>query len=441
MALYQLSSVLVKPVSADCNLDCTYCFYRPKLDLYPETKWHCMSEEVLESFIAQYMRLAGLQASFGWQGGEPTLAGLAFFEKVVAFQQQYGFPGQLVGNGLQTNGTLLDDDWARFLRRYNFLVGVSLDGPPEFHDHYRTHRGGQPSFDRVMAGIEALKRHRVEFNILVLLNDRNVKHPREVWQFLRDHDFHYLQFIPCVERDPATGQPTPYSITAEEYGEFLCVIFDEWLREDRPPTFVRLFDDVLAQYVQGENPCCIFRERCGDYVVIEHNGDVYACDFFVEPEWRIGNLMETPLAKLVASDHLETFRQRKMRLAPACRACRWQEFCHGGCCKYRMVLTNDPAQPTYFCAAYRRFFAHSEAGFKARKRQFQTAQRLQLGNMESGKWKVENGKRKTGTRSPTPNPQPSISNLQSRVAANIGRNDPCPCGSGRKFKKCCLGKG
>ena len=391
-----LTSVLVKPAGADCNLNCSYCFYKDKGALYPDTRRHRMSEEVLDSLVRQVMALSGQQASFSWQGGEPTLMGLPFFEKVVSLQQRYG-RGQTVANSLQTNATLLNDDWARFLWQYRFLVGVSLDGPQEMHDAQRLDHTGQGSFERVMRGVNVLRQHDVAFNILVVLTRQNIGDPTSLYRFFLEQDLRHLQFIPCAERDPATHDLAPFSISADEYGAFLCRAFELWLKDGQPTAYVRFFDELLIAYVNGQHPSCIHREQCGDFVVVEHNGDVYACDFFVEPAWRLGNLLETPLLELLQSERFTAFRQRKRELAAECRRCQYLHLCYGGCPKYRLLDSGDIASPSYFCAAYRRFFAFSAATMRALS------------------WRV------------------------AQPGRRVGRNDPCPCGSGRKYKHCCGG--
>jgi uncharacterized protein len=360
-----ISSVLVKPVSADCNLACKYCFYSSKADLYPETKKHQMSDRILRELTAQYMGLTWERASFCWQGGEPTLAGLDFYRKAVKYQSLFAAPGQIVENSLQTNGLLIDEEWAKFLARHKFLVGVSLDGPKELHDHYRKDHGGSPSYERVMEGIEWLKRYNVDFNILVLLNKRNVKHPRQLYRFLVNEGFKYLQFIPCAERNPKTGGFAEYSITPEEYGRFLCEVFDEWTSGGVPQVYVRDFDELLIGYVTGETPNCTFSEDCGKYVVVEYNGDVYTCDFYVDPKWFLGNLTEQPLEEIVTSEKFHQFRKQKSKLAQRCESCPWLRICRGGCPKHWALVTSDA---NYFCSSYQTFLEHSHNEFLRLKR-------------------------------------------------------------------------
>jgi len=360
-----ISSVLVKPVSADCNLACEYCFYSPKADLYPETKRHRMSDRVLRELTAQYIGLSLDRASFCWQGGEPTLAGLNFYRKAVKYQSLFAALGQIVENSLQTNGILIDEEWAKFLAHHKFLVGVSLDGPPDLHDHYRKDHTGGPSYEKVMRGTEWLKRFNVDFNILVLLNRRNIEHPRELYRFFLKEGFRYLQFIPCVERDSKTGKIAEYSITPEQYGRFLIEVFDEWTSEGIPQIYVRDFDELLIAYVTGEALSCTFSRECGKYVVIEYNGDIYACDFYVEPQWFLGNLTEQPLEEIVATEKFLKFKKQKSKLARKCEGCPWLIHCRGGCPKHWAVPNSET---NYFCPSYQMFFEHSYSGFLKLKR-------------------------------------------------------------------------
>lgn len=409
---FETFSLLVKPASADCNLACAYCFYRPKSALYPQTSRHRMSDEVLAKMISEYMSLVGQHASFGWQGGEPLLMGLDFFKKVVYYQQMYGRAGQIVANGFQTNATLIDDDWARLFKRYNFLVGVSLDGPADIHDYYRCSTAGQPSYDRVMRAIDILKLHGVEFNILVLVNERNVSQAKELYNFFVERGMRYLQFIPCIEKDPITKQAADFSIKPEEYGKFLCDLFDAWMGDGMPSTYIRLFDALLMDYAGVGQPLCQFQERCGSYVVVEYNGDIYACDFFVEPEWCLGNLMEISLEQILRSDRYKEFSERKSWHTQACQQCRWLSICHGACPKHRTVLGNSVEHPSYFCPAYKTFFEYSHQRFIDLSRRALEKQRGS--SVESSK--------------------------PSEKRKKVGRNDPCPCGSGKKYKRCCMGR-
>lgn len=321
-----------------------------------EGKQHRMSNRVLERIISECMRL-GI-TTFSWQGGEPTLMGLDFFEKVVELEIKYGLPGTTVANALQTNGVLIDKNWARFLAEYRFLIGLSLDGPKRLHDYYRKDSGGRGTHERVMRAAEVMREHGVEFNILALLNDLNVKEPDAVYDFMRANDFSYLQFVPCIE--PGTNrQPAPFSISPDDYGEFLVRIFDRWV-EDFPNVSIRDFDNLLAREMGQEPGTCTVNSRCGSYVVIEHNGDVFACDFFVIAKWRLGNILETPLDKIVTSERAEEFARSKSQLGPACEACRFLSKCWGGCQKHRVVLGGKLTDPSYFCRSYKRLYAHAE---------------------------------------------------------------------------------
>lgn len=354
----QVSSVLVKPASADCNLSCTYCFYLPKSKLYPETKIHRMSDSILRNLIAQMLSLAPEKVSFCWQGGEPTLMGLDFYRRVVHYQLLFKSPLQIVENSLQTNGTLINEEWAKFLAGYDFLVGVSLDGPREIHDYYRRGRGGSGSYEDVVRCLNILSRHNVKFNILTVLHSHNVKDPRGLYRFLTDMGFKYLQFIPCVEK--RNGKIAEFSITPEEYGEFLCEIFDEWFNDGSPNTYVRDFEDILISYVTGEAPSCIFGRTCGRYIVVEHNGDVYPCDFYVERKWFLGNIMNEPIENIIKRKKFTEFKYRKARLAKKCKDCKWLKYCNAGCPRHWEIL--DFTQ-NYFCQSYKTFFEYSHEKF------------------------------------------------------------------------------
>jgi len=359
----QSLGLLIKPAGPNCNLRCRYCFYLPKHKIYPGTG-HGMSREVMHSLIGQYMQMAGPNPSFGWQGGEPTLLGVEFFRRVVAVQAQKAKPGQAIANGLQTNGVLIDEEWARLLRRYNFLVGVSLDGPKYVHDHYRVEANGRGTFDTVTAAIETLRRHGVEFNVLCMVTDFSASKGAEIYEFLVERDIRYLQFIPCVERHPKTGELRPYSCDPEEYGRFLCDVFDRWSAEIPAQTYVRMLDDLLMVHMGHPAPSCILRKTCGDYLLVEHNGDVYPCDFFVEPEYLLGNLLETPLREIALSDKFMDFRFRKAEYGAQCENCPWQEFCYGGCQRHRITGNRQVHGPSYFCKSYRMLFEHSQDRYR-----------------------------------------------------------------------------
>lgn len=394
--------LLIKPSSAECNLRCEYCFYRDRSsDPYRDTVFRRMSDQVLESMISQYLHFVGKFSSFSWQGGEPLLMGIDFFKRVIELQEKHGFPGQLIGNTIQTNGTLITHELADLFHRYNFLIGISLDGPEEYHDLYRKDAKGQGSFKRVMEGISTLKEHKVEFNILAVVNDVTVHKPDETYSFFVENGFGYLQYIPVVEFDKETHRLTPHSVDANNYGDFLCRLFDLWYNKGEPIVSIRMFDNILAVYAGLKPESCMFMERCGTYAVVEYNGDVYPCDFFVEPSMFLGNLMEVPLENIVHNRKMRHFSAQKRQKATGnkCLECEWEFICHFGCQHHRIDGKADQ-----LCQSYAKFFQYSQERFKM------LAKRL-------------------------------TSDQEVQKMANIpGRNDPCPCGSGKKYKKCCMGR-
>jgi uncharacterized protein len=350
-------SLLIKPTGPDCNIACRYCFYCRKKELFGNEK-HRMSEKVMLKLVRSYLAVDMPVHSFAWQGGEPTLMGLDFYQSLVDAQMNIG-KGQTVSNALQTNGILLDDKWADFLARYKWLVGISLDGPKKYHDHYRKDLGGNGTYDRVMAGIEACKRHNVEYNILVLLNDLNSKHPDELFDFFTtETDVDFLQFVPCIETNP-DGSLTDFSVTVEEYGEFMCRIFDRWLEYGPRKLSIRLFDSILSYIITGRHTNCTFARKCSDYMVIEHDGSAYCCDFFVEPQWKLGNIMDTPMPELINSKPKRDFARSKNKLDTRCLICRYSQMCRGGCLKDRLAVDGTFTKPSYLCSAYKRIFDYT----------------------------------------------------------------------------------
>jgi uncharacterized protein len=428
--------VLAKPIGPICNLDCKYCFYLEKESLYPQVEKWAMREEVLESYIRQYIEAHDTPAvNFAWQGGEPTLLGVGFFRRVVELEQRYA-NGKQIANAFQTNGVLLNDAWAEFFLEYQFLIGISIDGPRELHDAYRVDKGGQPTFDRVMRGMETLQRHKVDFNTLTTVHRANADSPLEVYRFLRDNGSGYMQFIPIVERiahqvtedglrliSPDFAGPAkvaPWSVEPRQFGKFLCTIFDEWVRRDVGRAFVQLFDISLELWTGMEASLCIFRKTCGAALVIEHSGDLYSCDHFVYPENRLGNIMESALAALAGSAQQQEFGEAKESTLPRyCRECDVRFACNGECPKHRFLTTpNGEPGLNYLCAGYKMFFHHIDPCMRFMAAEL-AAERAPANVM---RWVAEEDARarqgKTG-----------------RV--KIGRNGPCPCGSGRKFKQCC----
>jgi uncharacterized protein len=393
-------------------LRCKYCFYLDRCELYPETEQHRMSDEVLDQMLRTFMATKQPQHAIGWQGGEPTLMGLPFFQRVTELQKQYGQRGIPVSNGLQTNTTLLDDAWCTHLGRYKFLVGVSIDGPAPIHDHYRVNAAGRGAHADVMRGLAALKRNHVEYNVLTLVSQSNVRQPREVYRYLRDElgvNFH--QYIECVEFD-AQGGLMPFAINAREWGSFLCEIFDVWWESgDTRRVSVRLFDSVLTALVDHQLNVCAMGRDCRQYLVVEHNGDVYPCDFFVRPELKLGNIMEHSWEALLASPLYAEFGARKRQWNEACGTCRYLPLCGGCCPKNRPDHGADPRKLSTLCAGWKQFYDHTMPRFE------QLAGEIM---------------RERAGYSARP-PSASAQSPQS-----IGRNDPCPCGSGKKFKKCCM---
>jgi uncharacterized protein len=349
-------SLLIKPSAADCNLRCGYCFYLGRQSLTPPHPR--MSTAVLERLIARYMRSGQAQAyTFSWQGGEPSLMGLDFFKKVVELQIRYALPGSVVCNGFQTNGSLITDELAAFLAEYQFLFGVSLDGPAQLHDFYRKTRGGLPTHASVLEGIERLKKHGAQYNILALVNDRTVKQPREVYGYLKNRGFFHQQYVPCVEFD-ATGQRLPYSVTGPQWGDFLCEIFDRWVGEDVNRVSIRLFDSILEYLVSGKPNACAMGTDCRQYLVVEYDGSVYPCDFFVRDDLKLGNVTSGTFREFLESPVYRGFGREKANLADECRDCPWLAYCQGDCQKFRPRVGDRPTRSA-LCEGWRAFYAHA----------------------------------------------------------------------------------
>jgi len=410
---------MAKPTGAACNLDCAYCFYREKVDLYPGGSF-CMSEEVLDSYLRQTIAAHQVpQVTIAWQGGEPTLMGLDFFRRAVELQDRYRKPGMVIENTLQTNGLLLDDEWCEFLRSRRFLIGLSLDGTREMHDAYRRDYQGNGTFDRVVAAARRLQQYGVEFNVLATIHAANADHPLKFYRFFRDElRAQYLQLIPIVIPHPnSTNSPvTEHSVRPEQYGRFLIGIFDEWVRRDVGRMFVQFFDGVLASYLRGYSTLCVLQPTCGEGMALEHNGDLYSCDHFVDPPHLLGNLLSTPLVEMVASEQQRAFGRAKSDMLPRyCRECEFLFTCHGECPKNRLLATPE-GEPglNYLCAGLKAFFRHTEQPMRM------MAELLRRGQDAD-------------------NVMPLLAGEEERVkteGARAGRNAPCPCGSGRKFKHC-----
>jgi len=410
--------LMIKPAGPACNLACSYCYYRGKQSLYPGSDFR-MSEAVLEQATRAYLHAnPAAEVVFGWQGGEPLLAGLDFYRRAVGLQAQYAAPGQRVQNTLQTNGTLLTEEWCGFLREHGFLVGLSLDGPRGLHDAYRRDQSGAPTFDRVMAAARLLKGHQVDFNILATVHAANADHPRAVYRFLRDEvGAHFLQFIPIVEPSLHPRRETPVtdrSVKGLQYGRFLIGVFDEWVQRDVGSVFVQMFDSTLASWLGGVSSLCVFVEECGRALVLEHNGDLYSCDHFVQRDCHLGNIMAASLAELVECDKQRAFgRAKQVALPRRCRECRFLFACNGGCPKHRL-LESVKGEPSlnHLCRGYRAFFQHVD-------KPMQTMADL-----------VRHGRPAADIM------HTRTTGAQARGLPRVRPNEPCPCGSGRKYKHC-----
>jgi uncharacterized protein len=445
--------VMTKPIGPICNLDCRYCFYLEKEEMYHQEKrkerpsWQ-MPDDVLERYIQQYIEAQNVpEISFAWQGGEPTLLGVRFFRRVVELQQKFA-NGKRITNALQTNGTLLTDEWGEFLAKNQFLIGLSVDGPAHLHDTYRVDKQGRPSFPLVERGLNVLKKHGVEFNTLTVVNRKNSQEPLAVYRFLREIGSGFMQFIPLVERSsvgplqtedgliqlalaapPREGEGrspvTDWSVRSEDYGTFLSTIFDEWVRRDVGTVYVQHFDVALGTWAGMGATLCVFSPTCGKALAMEHNGDLYSCDHYVYPEYRLGNIREKTLTEMILSPEQTKFGQDKQDTLPRyCRECSVRFACNGECPKHRFIRTPDGEFGlNYLCAGYKKFFTHIDPYMKT-----------MTALLHAGRAPAEIMERLARQE------------LQEKVAAQekawktVGPNDVCPCGSGIKYKKCCRGK-
>lgn len=411
--------LLAKPTGAICNLDCAYCFFLDKEVFYPNSKFR-MSDDVLEAYIRQLIESHQTnRVTIAWQGGEPTLMGLDFYLRVMVLVEKYQRPGMSFEHTMQTNGTLLNDDWCTFYKEHNFLIGISIDGPAQLHDIYRVDKGGKPTFDKVMRGIRLLQKHGIEYNILTTVNRVNADYPLEVYRFLRDEvGTTWMQFIPVVERINEDGLTlfqegtavSNQSVHPEQFGRFLSVIFDEWVRHDVGTIFVQTFEAALRNWLgMDASGMCVFNKTCGQGLAIEHNGDLYSCDHFVEPNYLLGNIQTDHMIELVASPKQLKFGQDKLDSLPQyCLDCDVRFACHGECPKNRFIETPD-GNPglNYLCAGFKDFFHHVDFPMK-----------LMAGLIRRER------------------PATEVMTILERAFSGIGRNNPCPCNSGRKFKQC-----
>jgi uncharacterized protein len=415
--------IMVKPTGAICNLNCSYCFYLKKKSLYPDKQFR-MSDEVLKSYTRQLIEAHQTQqVTFAWQGGEPALMGIDFFRRAVELQDKYRKPGMTFGNTIQTNGTLLTDTWCEFLKENHFLVGISIDGPGQLHDVYRKDKSGRGTYERVIEGFRLLEKHGVDYNILATVNHVNGAYPLETYRFFRD-ELHaeYIQFIPVVEKIlDLSGfqeecQVACESVLPEQWGKFLNDIFDEWVRRDVGRTFVLNFDGALAGWVGRAGTLCIFGRTCGLGLALEHNGDLYSCDHFVDSEHKLGNIVESPMIDMVSSERQRQFGLSKWDSLPEyCHRCEFLFACNGECPKNRICKTPEGAPGlNYLCPGYRAFFKRTEPYMK-----------IMVSLLRSNR--------------PAADIMPVLAQKErekEKEFSYTGRNDPCPCGSGLKFKKC-----
>lgn len=429
--------LMTKPIGPICNLDCTYCYYLHKEELYPKGNRWKMSDDCLESYIRQYIEAqpAGTkEVTFAWQGGEPTLLGIDFFQRCVEIQQRFTPRSMKITNTLQTNGVLLDDDWCRFFLQHQFLIGLSIDGPARLHDAYRVDHQGKGSHQKVVAALRRLKKFGVQFNALVVVNRANGDEGAAIYRYLRDAGCQFMQFIPIVERsgvgrhaegvrsdahvdfDRAAEAVSSRSVLPEQFGRFLCDVFDEWIRRDVGRVFVQIFDQALSAWVGVEPSLCVFRRTCGRALAMEHNGDVYSCDHFVEADYLLGNLNVIPLEELVNTGRQQEFGEAKLNTLPDyCRQCEVRHACNGECPKNRFLKTpgGDPGL-NYLCAGYRMFFNHIDEPMKKMASLVKQQRPPALIMQQSDQAKP-----------------------QSAPQTKPLRNHPCSCGSGRKYKSCC----
>ena len=366
--------VMLKPAGAHCNLACKYCYYLEKNNLYQNTPRHLMSDEMLEQFTREYIEAQTMpQVLFTWHGGEPLMRSIDFYKKALALQKKYAH-GKQIDNVIQTNGTLLTDEWCEFFAQNHWLVGISIDGPQEYHDHYRVTPAGKPSWEKVMQGISLLKKHRVEWNAMAVVNAYNAEHPLEFYHFFRDNGCQYLQFTPIVERltehedgrtlaSLADDREIPLadaSVTPAQWGNFLCAIFDDWVRHDVGKTFVEIFDCTLANWMGVLPGICAYSKECGHAGVMEHNGDVYSCDHFVFPEYKLGNIKDQSLIDMLYGEKQQEFSRLKHTSLPRqCKECDMEFACHGECPKNRFEKDKfgEPGL-NYLCKGYYQYYSH-----------------------------------------------------------------------------------
>ena len=422
--------VLAKPTGAACNLACAYCFFLDKELLYPDSRFR-MSDEVLSQYIRQLIEAhQSDQVTVAWQGGEPTLMGLDFYRRAIELQKQYARPGMVFENTMQTNGTLLDDEWCQFFKENDFLIGISIDGPRPLHDTYRLDKGGGPTFERVMRGLRLLQKHGVEHNVLVAVNRTNADYPSEVYRFLRDEArTTWIQFIPVVERIDEEGHTiyqrgsrvSERSVRPEQLGRFLIQIFDEWVRHDVGRIFVQTFEAAARNWLRmPSSGMCVFEATCGLGLALEHNGDLYSCDHFVEPDYLLGNILDTPMIDLVTSDQQRRFGLDKRDTLPRyCRECSVRFACHGECPKNRFYDTPDgEAGLNYLCPGWKAFFQRIDEPLQV------LAMLMRMGRPAAEIMALLAGK------------EGEWQQALAQARARKRFAEPCPCGSGLEFGQC-----
>ena len=418
--------VLAKPSGATCNLACSYCFFLDKELLYPNSNFR-MTEETLEIYIRQLIEShRSQQVTVSWQGGEPALMGVDFYRNAIEFPEIYKRPGMTFENTMQTNGTLLDDEWCEFFKENDFLIGISIDGPPHLHDAHRVDKGGAPTFDKVMRGLRLLQKHEVEYNILVTVNRRTADYPKQIYRFLRDEaKTEWIQFIPVIERMNLGGinliqegdQVSHRSVRPEQFGRFLIQVFDEWVHNDVGKIFVQTFEAALRNWLRMDTSgMCVFEKTCGYGLALEHNGDLYSCDHFVEPDYLLGNIKEQHMLQMVGSDVQTNFGQEKFDSLPKyCLECPVLFACNGECPKNRFIDTPDgEAGLNYLCAGYKAFFQRVDEPMKLMATLMRTNRLASdvMGILSESKEVMET------------------------THKNARREKPCPCGSRLDYKDC-----
>lgn len=402
--------VFAKPVGAVCNMDCVYCYYLEKEYVYSSRKSFRMSDEVLEKYIAQQIEATtDTVILFAWHGGEPTLYGLDSFRKIVQIQRKYKPPGKEIINGIQTNGSLLNEAWCEFFAAEHFIIGISIDGPEEMHNRYRLTKDRRSTFRQTMRGYELLKQYQVTTEILCVVNASNVRQPLPVYRFFKTLDARYITFLPMVMRQPgAESGVTPETVPSVEFGDFLCSVFDEWISRDIGKIKIQIIEEATRTAFNQEHTLCIFKKRCGGVPVVEHNGDFYSCDHYVDPDHLLGNIMNRSLSELLDSPEQNAFGQAKLDTLPQfCRQCEVRDMCNGECPKNRFILTPDGEKGlNYLCEGYKKFFSHCRP----------------FVNEVAAEWQRQLDEQQ----------------LDGHQSMRVGRNDPCPCGSGKKYKNCCM---